>query len=87
VREVKNAPAFPCDWDYINSNREAANGMSLRQYFAGKALQGFCANPAVFASNSTSGWDLVNCNEEQLINRALLLADLMIAQSAAKAGA
>jgi len=27
-------PAFPCEWDYINSNREAANGMTLRQYAA-----------------------------------------------------
>jgi hypothetical protein len=30
-------PAFPCDWDYINSNREAANGMTLRDYFAAHA--------------------------------------------------
>jgi hypothetical protein len=31
-------PAFPCEWDYINSNREAANGMTLRDYFAAKAM-------------------------------------------------
>ena len=31
-------PAFPCDWDYINSSREAANGMTLRDYFAAKAM-------------------------------------------------
>jgi len=30
-------PAFPCEWYYINSNREAANGMTLRDYFAAKA--------------------------------------------------
>ena len=33
-------PAFPCEWDYIKSNREAANGMTLRDYFAAKAMQG-----------------------------------------------
>jgi hypothetical protein len=32
-------PAFPCEWDYINSNREAANGMTLRDYFAAKASE------------------------------------------------
>jgi len=31
-------PAFPCEWDYINSNRAPANGMTLRDYFAAKAL-------------------------------------------------
>jgi len=36
-------PAFPCEWDYIGSSREAANGMTLRDYFAAKAMQGFCA--------------------------------------------
>jgi hypothetical protein len=35
-----NTPAFPCEWDYIGSNREAANGMTLRDYFAAKALTG-----------------------------------------------
>lgn len=33
-------PAFPCEWDYINSSRAAANGMTLRDYFAAKAMQG-----------------------------------------------
>lgn len=27
-------PAFPCEWDYINSNRAVANGMTLRDYAA-----------------------------------------------------
>ena len=34
-------PAFPCEWDYINSNRAAANGMTLRDYFAAKAMHQF----------------------------------------------
>lgn len=32
-------PAFPCEWDYINSNRAMANGMTLRDYFAAKAME------------------------------------------------
>jgi hypothetical protein len=32
-------PAFPCEWDYISSNRRIANGMTLRDYFAAKAMQ------------------------------------------------
>ena len=39
-------PAFPCEWDYINSNREAANGMTLRDYFAAKAMQSTLADNA-----------------------------------------
>jgi len=34
-----NEPAFPCEWDYIGTHREIANGMSLRDYFAAKAMQ------------------------------------------------
>jgi hypothetical protein len=37
-------PAFPCEWDYIGSKREAANGMTLRDYFAAKAMQSFTAD-------------------------------------------
>jgi hypothetical protein len=33
-------PAFPCEWDYIDTNRQMANGMTLRDYFAAKAMQG-----------------------------------------------
>lgn len=36
-------PAFPCEWDYIDSNRQMANGMTMRDYFAAKALQGLIA--------------------------------------------
>jgi hypothetical protein len=39
MSNTTGGPAFPCEWDYINSNREAANGMTLRDYFAAKAMQ------------------------------------------------
>jgi len=37
-------PAFPCEWDYISSSREMANGMTMRDYFAAKALAAFVHN-------------------------------------------
>jgi hypothetical protein len=37
-KKKADIPAFPCEWDYIGSNREAANGMLLRDYFAAKAM-------------------------------------------------
>lgn len=36
-------PAFPCD--YEGSTRSDAPGMTLRDYFAAKAMQGWSANP------------------------------------------
>lgn len=71
-------PAFPeaglsglPNGDFIHPQA----GMSLRDYAALKILQGFCANPAVFAPNGMSGWGLVNCDEEKLTNYAIFIAD------------
>lgn len=50
----------------------------LRDEFAGKALQGFCANPSVFAANQMNGWALVNCTNEDLADYAYVLARLML---------
>jgi hypothetical protein len=52
--------------------------LTVRDYAAFKALQGFCANPAVCAANGMSGWGLVNCTEEQLSDYAYFLADAML---------
>lgn len=81
-------PAFPVGEKYqvtdiagnVHKHSKGAlhDGMTLRDYHAGKALQGFCANPAVFASNGMSGWDLVNCTEEQLAQVCHRLADSML---------
>ena len=40
---VTGGPAFP-----RNYNSDGHNGMTLRDYFAAKWLQGFMANPAVY---------------------------------------
>jgi len=52
--------------------------LDMRDYFAAKALQGFCANPAVFAANIVTGWRLVNCTDSQLADYCLDLADELI---------
>lgn len=52
----------------------------LRDHVAAKVLQGFCANPAIFAANSMLGWDLVNCTYEQLCGCALAMADIYLAE-------
>ena len=42
---MNNPPAFP-SFDYITqAGRENPKGMTLRDYFAARALQGFCASP------------------------------------------
>jgi hypothetical protein len=57
---------------------QSADGMSLRDYAALQALQGFCANPAVFAANPACGWGLVNCSERDLTAYCYKLADAAI---------
>jgi len=41
---MKNTPAFPVEVIYTQEN-EKFNGMTLRDYFAAKAMQGMFANP------------------------------------------
>jgi len=59
-------PAFPCEWDYIGTSRASANGMSLRDYFAAKALAGMLADSEVKATR------------EDFAERSYALADAMI---------
>lgn len=53
--------------------------MIALDYFAGKALQGFCANPAVFAANGICGWALVNTDEAWLSDYCYEIAEKMLA--------
>lgn len=46
-------------------------GMTMRDYFAAKAMQGMISNPSM--------WDLINVNHAKLIaDDAYLLADAML---------
>jgi hypothetical protein len=61
-------PAFPCEWDYINSNREAANGMTLRDFFAAKAMQQIIGDERF----------VLGCDPDQVADRAYMYADAML---------
>ena len=85
MSKENGGPAFPqvdTVWNPDAEEREVrtvAEGVSVRDYFAAKVLQGFCANPAVFASDKLSGWALVNGTEDTLSNYAYYIAEAMLA--------
>lgn len=70
-KKPDGGPAFPLqDWDeHIHATRRDT-GMSLRDYFAAKAMQGDLAN-------STLDWETPNF-EEGLVRQAYLIADAML---------
>lgn len=59
--EAGNQPAFPvADYDHqtfqpatVDEAKRQLSGMSLRDYFAAKALSGFAANPSMIDSNDS----------------------------------
>lgn len=71
-------PAFPVlSYEYkatgdLHPSPTMQSGMTLRKYFFAKVMQGFCANPSVFAPNGMTGWALVNCSEDVLVNYAFI---------------
>jgi hypothetical protein len=55
------------------------NGMTLRDYFAAKAMQGVIANSgAALQSNDRTGWGWVNCNASDVAVIAYQVADAML---------
>ena len=46
INPKTGGPAFPQDKVDAWGTRTSDGGMTLRDYFAAKAMQGFCANPA-----------------------------------------
>lgn len=63
--------------DFIN---DSENGLSISEYFAAKAMQGFCANPEVtkYASRVANG--LEQDFESIIAVMAKAMADALIAQ-------
>jgi hypothetical protein len=45
MTQPNNIPAFPVQSVYIEDQETNSRGMTLRDYFAAKAMQGFCASP------------------------------------------
>ena len=53
--------------------------VTLRDYFAAKALQGLLSNPSgPVQSNSTSGWDFTNCIPDDVAELAYAMAEKML---------
>lgn len=74
--KIENPQVFPQGIKFKGDECGSySGGMTLRDFFAAKIIQGFCANPAIFASNAMNGWQLVNCSEESLIKYAYRIAD------------
>jgi hypothetical protein len=68
--------AFPVDTANITFY-----GMTMRDYFAAKALAGLCANPGgPFQANGTSGWAIVNCSVLDVARECYGLADALLAE-------
>lgn len=54
-------------------------GMTLRDYFAAKAMQGLLANPGgPIQENGMSGWNWCNCTVEDVADLAWHIADAML---------
>lgn len=71
--------AFP-----MHERDDALKGMSLRDYFAAKALQGICANQAAFADYNPQ-WEGHKKGEvadelKEVAETAYLLADAMLVE-------
>ena len=54
-------------------------GMTLRDYFAAKCLQGMLSNPeGPIQKSHQRGWDFCNCKPEDVANLSYALADAML---------
>ena len=54
---MNNPPAFPVQSIYIEDQETNSTGMTLRDYFAAKAMQAFLTNDAIANSvNTSSEW-------------------------------
>ncbi len=73
--------AFPRTLSPHEVCKAPIDGMTLRDWYKGKILAGFCANPAIFAPRADCGWSLLNCTDADLIGYASRLADEAIAES------
>ena len=71
MSKPNGGPAFPCEWDYINTNRAAANGMTMRDYFAATAMS-IIPEQAAYNMKSNEKY------EAYIARRSYELADAML---------
>lgn len=74
VENIYNARNDSDSWE------RAALGLTLRQHYAGLALQAMLSNTNVIGFSPSCGWDLVNCSKEQLAQFCIDQADTLLAE-------
>lgn len=81
--------AFPCALGWVETDmsngaqtcvdvRDVSHGMSLRDYFAAKALQGTLASPQITGNSGLDNW-----RDQDFADFAYRLADAMLAARSA----
>jgi len=71
-------PAFPRT--AVPGHNAPQQGMSLRDWFAGKAMEGLLSNPGgPIQANGMSGWSFTNCRDNDVASLVWVIADAMIA--------
>lgn len=77
---MKDKPAFP---RFYSTTDKDDQGMTLREYYAGCALQGLCADMTSAAKVIQSVWhpEATADTEPYVARLAFLLADSMISQT------
>lgn len=68
-------PAFPSEIQALEGVTLTSSGMSLRDYFAAKAMQGFSASPSMIDSNDSRAIAYVSA-------ASYAMADAMLAERA-----
>lgn len=61
-------PAFPHEYKYGDGTAERAEGMTLRDYFAAKAMQAYCGR---------KDW-AINTNQDETAKISYYMADAML---------
>ena len=60
VADMNNPPAFPVQSVYIEDQETNSRGMTLRDYFAAKAMQALIDNDGLFSEIPTQAYALAD---------------------------
>ena len=68
-------PAFPHEYKYGDGTAQRCDGMSLRDFFAAKAMQGWVASSPIISGEPMNGSAEM---AEQIAGASFVLADAML---------
>ena len=78
---MNNESAFPWNLNRTNKDIVEHEGMTLRDWFAGKIASGLFANPGgPIQANGMRGWGFCNCTQEDVAEFIWSQADAMLAE-------